>query len=185
MALRISACVFIAILCVKPVFAQQTDAQQLQLDLDKFPDTSDQSASEQSTNSQNEELQLNLDQFDNKDPATVTNDSNGELKLDLEQFDNNQENPNKDLELNLEQFDQQKNSNDSETPTTDGELELDLDKFDKNSESSAQVGKTDSSATRMSESASARYNYRHIFLVGGLVLIVFLYFMSRRRKSRR
>jgi len=122
---------------------------------------------------QTKELKLNLEQFpDNAGTA----DQNKELKLNLEQFDKTDEQKSTDLELNLEQFDKQE----SVEKDSDTELELNLDQFEGNS---SVLGNSDSQSGNTGI-VSPTYNYRHIFIIGGLVFLVFLYYLSRRRKRR-
>lgn len=117
-------------------------------------------------------------------PAQQTGSSTQELQLNLEQFPDTQAStPKEELKLNLEQFEKTNDADSNEN------LQLNLEQFDKNNQSGSNINTGDSKstgkATRIDKSTSPQYNYRHIFMVGGLVLLVFLYVFSRRKKSKR
>lgn len=119
--------------------------------------------------------------------AQQTESTSGDLQLNLEQFPDAQVSPAKEeLELNLEQFEK---TDDSGNPDSTGNLELNLEQFDNKGQSNTNIGSGNSEsagrATRVEKSDTPTYNYRQIFLVGGAVFLVFLYFLSRRRKNRR
>lgn len=93
-----------------PAYAQFTAADQdLELNLDQFPDTSQQQTEQPKT----QEMELNLEQFDTKTEET-------NLELNLDQFEKNNQgtaanqSTNADSSLNLEQF--EKTDNGSNVP---------------------------------------------------------------------
>ena len=102
-----------------------------------------------------------------------------ELQLNLEQFPDTQVSPEKkELELDLEQFDKTDNT------TSDDGLELNLEQFDNNSQPAKDNNSNNFGITKKEQSDSPRFNFARIFLIGGLVLLVF-YFISRRKKRVR
>jgi len=127
---------------------------------------------------QTQDLKLDLEKFPDTSSEAAAGEKSKELELNLEQFDKTDEQKSSDLELNLDQFDKkqpvEKNSN--------TELELNLDQFEGNSDSSI-LSNSDSQQSDTGN-VSPKYNYRHIFIISGLVFLVFLYYLSRRRKRR-
>ncbi len=140
----------------------------------------------QQSGSADDDLKLNLDQF-STDTAQPQTDK--DLELNLDQFKpaatdaelRTESEPN-DSELNLEQFDKDKQ-----------ESELNLDKFTKanptsptanqNSANQTNGNQIDASAT---ESASRpEFKYTRVFIVGGLMFLVFLIIMSKWRNRKR
>ena len=129
--------------------AQQsvTGSQELQLNLEQFPDTGNQTDDETRT----DKLELNLEQFENSDQTdSAPANPDGELKLNLEQFDTTGKSQSDDLELNLDQFESNNQSPaENKVQAAGNELELNLDKFDNNNKPVTQINNTGSRSARV------------------------------------
>lgn len=154
--------------------AQQTGdtpsgSRQLELNLEAFPDNA------KPDNGKNEELQLNLEQFDEQPSSepTLQNGQGKQLELNLEQFDQADQNGEENLELDLEQFDKS-GSNKEKKP------ELNLEQFD-NTDNSMNAEAAD---TVTKQTGAPVYNTRFIIIIGCLVALVILYLLFKRRRRR-
>jgi len=190
MYLRI-ICVFCTALCLlNSGLAQQSGGvnQELQLDLEQFPETDSETGIQIGNETRTDNLELNLEQFDSADQAEAgLANPDGGLKLNLEQFDNTDDSPSNGLELNLDQFensDQKSVNVENKPPVAGSELELNLDKFDNNNNSATQIDNTGSRSTEVEKSTAPKYNYLPLFIVVGLVFVVLMVINSRRRKRR-
>lgn len=156
--------------------SQQTQSQELKLDLEQFPE---QPAQDRPATEGNEQLQLDLKQFEAKD-------DNGELELNLEKFGQNggdqtgQENTgvdaaNKDPEINLEQFNQE------DEPAVAS---------DNGNGGIGKINNTGSAASKVADSdGSLSSDDRYLIKAGLWFLVfaipVFLLMRARIRKRRR
>lgn len=144
-------------------FTQQTGQQPaLELDLEKFP---------QQTKAQTatEDLQLNLDQFDQKQK---------ELELNLEQFEQSENPQGEGSKLNLEQFDNNEKSDAQVGVTVNSEGSGDV-----SLPGSKQVAGTTADQSRNNRGAGIEISGFTVFvIVSVLFLLIFLW---RKRGKRR
>lgn len=140
--------------------AQQsvTGSQELQLNLEQFPDTGNQTDDETRT----DKLELNLEQFD-----TTGKSQSDDLELNLDQFESNNQSPTK-----------------NKVQAAGNELELNLDKFDNNNKPVTQINNTGSRSARVEKSAGSKSNYLPLFIGTGLLFLALFVIFSRRRKRR-
>ena len=159
-----------------------TGSQELQLNLEQFPDTGNQTDDETRT----DKLELNLEQFENSDQTdSAPANPDGELKLNLEQFDTTGKSQSDDLELNLDQFESNNQSpTKNKVQAAGNELELNLDKFDNNNKPVTQINNTGSRSARVEKSAGSKSNYLPLFIGTGLLFLALFVIFSRRRKRR-
>ncbi len=160
--------------------AQQTatdSSQELKLNLDGFSDTLEQAPEqppEQATGKQ-----LNLEQFDNQEKPA------GDLELNLQQFDDKPQTADKNLQLNLDQFEKSGQSSlENNLPTDTKNTELNLEQFDNGEKHADKINPGGSAASRIDDTAQPKFRYMREFIVGGLLLLVFLFIMSKRRRRR-
>lgn len=88
----------LSILTISVVIAQQSDTtvQELQLNLEQFPDTQNTPLADEK-----EDLELNLEQFGETDKSNSATSDEG-LKLNLEQFDNSSRDKSDNTSISLE-----------------------------------------------------------------------------------
>jgi len=131
------------------------------------------------------ELELNLDQFEGQ--ATPQPDEN--LELNLDQF--------KETESQSLPADPLGTENSTQQSQQDENLDLNLNQFDKpnadkqtqalpqaKAETSPTVDTTGTSIDSMGAEGS-RFKHTRALIVGGIMVLAFLYWLSRRRRNRR
>lgn len=125
------------------------------------------------------ETQLNLEQFNASDSTVV--DSNKDLQLNLEQFESAND---ADLKLNLEQFENTRKDLQANVRPGSSDMELNLEQFGDGA--AKQINTTGSKANDIGEQV-VRQNpgYTRVLIVGGILVLFFLYFLSRRKRVNR